>query len=201
MSRPRGFTLVELLIAMVIFSIVTVMAYSGLNTILRAEEQLAYNSNRLKNLQRTLFLIGQDLTQVVGRSSRDSFGDLQPPLVANELGLMRMEFTRSGWLNPANLHRSHLQRVGYGVEEDKLIRYHWNFVDRDQGVEPYRSELLTGVTDLKSRFFTQEGEWSGVWPPLKDELQTAMPIGVEITLTLKPEGSVRRLYRLIQYHW
>ncbi|QEP44364.1 type II secretion system protein GspJ [Ectothiorhodospiraceae bacterium BW-2] len=197
----RGFTLVELLIAMVIFSIVSMMAYGGLNAVLRAEEQLSQNSTRLKNIQRALFLVGEDITQLVGRQVRDSYGDSQPALFASELGLLPLEFTRSGWLNPAELKRSRLQRIGYTIEEETLVRYHWTHLDREQSIEPFRSALLQGVVSMSTRFLDKERQWQDHWPPLGDETQTALPLGVELRVELKPEGEVRRLYRLINYHW
>ena len=132
--QKNGFTLIELLIAMVIFATLSLMAYGGLNTILSAEEKVRGHSERLKQLQRSWMMIGQDLTQLIGRSVRDNYGDIEQPLRASEMGEIQLELTRSGWSNPAGVKRSELQRVGYGVVDGGLIRYSWRVVDRAQAL-------------------------------------------------------------------
>lgn len=201
MKATRGFTLIELLIAMVIFATLSLLAYGGINTLIKAEEQVGSHSKRLKQLQRSWMMIGQDLTQLVERSVRDNYGDRQSALLASEVGDIQLELTRSGWNNPAGIKRSELQRVGYGVVDGVLTRYSWRAVDRAQDSEPQQHRLLDGVENLKLRFLDQQQQWHQSWPPLGVGDETALPAGVEVTLELEHEGEIRRLFRTVDFVW
>ena len=50
----QGFTLLELLVALAIFAIIAIMAYSGLSVILTTHLQTNQHANQLANLQKTL---------------------------------------------------------------------------------------------------------------------------------------------------
>ena len=74
----------------------------------------------------------RDIEQVVPRTVRDEYGDAQSPLVGGE----DLQLTRAGWRNPGGRQRSTLQRVGYALEEQQLVRYCWSVLDRAQDSEP-----------------------------------------------------------------
>ena len=104
----QGFTLLELLISLVIFSLIAAMAYGALNNILIARSQTEAKVQKLYQLQMALTLMERDVEQAVDRPARDGYGDEKPALVGNEYGDYLLEFTRTGWLNPLNSPRSHL---------------------------------------------------------------------------------------------
>ena len=76
----RGFTLVEVLIAMAITALVSVVAYSGLSAALSGAESLRSSAARSHDLQQTLGLLSRDLRQVVNRPVIDEFGQRVPAL-------------------------------------------------------------------------------------------------------------------------
>jgi len=67
----RGFTLLELLIALAIFSLIAVLAYSGLVSVLRVDAQVAQVTQQLTRLQLTFQRLQQDITQLVHRPIRN----------------------------------------------------------------------------------------------------------------------------------
>ena len=199
-KASSGFTLIELMIALVVFSVVSLLAYGGLDTVLEAEEGTRRHSERLKQLQRSWFRIGQDLNQLVGRGIRDEYGDSLDPLVAGDFGRYQLEFTRGGWSNPADQRRSTLQRVAYGIEDEKLYRYNWVMLDRAQGAEPQRTLLLHGVNELQLRYLDAGGNWQQGWPP---PANTAIvtPEAIEVLMDTQQEGEIRRLFRTSAQVW
>jgi general secretion pathway protein J len=98
------------------------------------------------------------------------------------------------------LLRSHLQRVAYKLEENRLSRLHWPHLDRTQEMEPYESVLLDEVENAGIRFLDDSNEWHNEWPPLNATGQTtgtAMVLSaIEVTLELKDWGELVRLYRV-----
>ncbi|MBF0470004.1 MAG: type II secretion system minor pseudopilin GspJ [Gammaproteobacteria bacterium] len=209
MSRlsHQGFTLMELLIALAMFALLSAMAFGGLNSMLKTEQQLESHSQQFKQLQRALYILGEDLNQLAGRAIRDQYGDRQPPLQSQEVGQLLLEFTRAGWANPARQPRSTLQRVGYGVEEGVLSRYSWRVLDRGYASEPDKAELLHEVEEIRFRFLDQEGAWLEGWPPIEQSTtgegsrSTPLPRAVEVTVTVARYGELRRLIRTVGVTW
>ena len=199
-NHISGFTLIELLIALVVFATLSLMAYGGLDAVIKADERLREHSSSLKRLQRTWMMLGQDLTQLIGRSIRDNYGTPQPALIASEMGEYLLEFTRGGWPNPKGVKRSQLQRVGYGVSDERLIRYSWSVLDRAIDSEPRQYALLENVRRLNLRFMDSKGGWHQSWPPLGDDSES-LPIAAEVVLEFSNGIEFRRLFRTTDYVW
>jgi general secretion pathway protein J len=185
-------TLVEVLVALAIFGILSMMAYGGLNAILRADEATREQAQALSRLQRAVNLVGSDLEQALARQVRGGYGDRLPAMEGVEPDWL--EWTRGGWRNPAGHARSDLQRVAYVVRGGALERLSWEMLDRVQDSEPRREVLLEEVEGMGYRFFDQQGLWREVWPPDRQpESMGTLPRAVEVTLTTRRWGEVRRL--------
>jgi general secretion pathway protein J len=192
----RGFTLVELLVAITIFSILAVMAYGGLNSVLHARQAIEVQSKRLQALQQTMLFLSRDLSQLAPRAIRDEYGERQPPLLGQTDKQPGLEFTHAGWSNPAWQPRSTLQRVSYVIEDQQLIRYSWTMLDRAPDSKPYRFPLLDRVLSMKLRFMDAKQNWQLQWPlPSTDPAtQMNLPQAVEVVVELEDLGTVRRLF-------
>lgn len=195
-TRPYGFTLLELLVAIAIFAVVALLAYGGLATVLDAREGTAAGAARLRALQQTMLMLQRDLDQLAPRGIRDEYGDAKPALHGDSDWL---EFTRGGWSNPAQQPRSQLQRVAYALREQRLVRAHWQVLDRAQDSAPFEAELLDQVRLLRVRFLDAQNEWQDTWPPLQQDVvagDAAPPRAVEFTVELEHWGTVTRVFRL-----
>lgn len=195
--RPRGFTLVEILVVLVVFSVLSVMAYGGLNTVLTLRAKVAEAMERTAALQKGYLRLRNDFHQLRARPARDAFGEPQPALVVRADGAV--EFTRSGWRNPLSHARSALERVAYRLEDGKLIRENWPVLDRAQGSEPAEVVVLEQVEELAWRFLDGDRQWQATWPDATAAAATPgalpdPPQAVELTLQLKDLGEVRLLF-------
>jgi general secretion pathway protein J len=96
------------------------------------------------------------------------------------------QLTHSGWPNSAGVPRSTQQRTAYRIEDNELIRYHWNVLDRTVNNIPVATILLDEVDSLTFRFLQTNGDWSDQWPPISAQTSSNsinMPRAVEIILT------------------
>lgn len=193
-----GFTLLEVLVAMAIFSIVAYMAYGGLDAVLRQQQVLEASANRLRAVQFAVRQLSTDFGQIQPRSVREELGEgWKPALVADGRDLDSAELTRAGWSNPLGRHRSTLQRVAYRVEDGVLIRSYWPVLDRLLEQEGFESELLDGVESFELRFLDARGEWVDQWPAsdLADDTPL-LPRAVEIVLLLDDWGEISRIMEI-----
>jgi general secretion pathway protein J len=217
--KRHGFTLVELLVALFITTIIFAMGYSALSQALINRKQVDEQAARLSNVQQALRIMEQDFELLQPRPVRDLLGSgYQHPLVLNQnlsagtsasgrgassgsaaqQGLAYISFTRGGWANPAGLPRSELQRVSYLVRDGKLIRQHLPELDTTGAVLVEERELLDQVEALSFRFMDDGLTWEDNWPtPIiarssAHDLLRARPVAIEITLKLKDWGTLVR---------
>jgi len=182
----RGFTLLEILIAMAVFAIMAAMAYAGLSAVLDAREGTAKRSETIAQLQQTLYLLNEDLTQAIPRSIRDEFGSDQLAFTGGN-GEELLTFTRSvpDWSESPS--RSQLQRVSYRMENGALYRQVWTILDRTQQSQFRRKKLLSADA-INVRFYSEE--WLDTWPAGGGE----MPKAVSLTLSLAGLGELQRIF-------
>jgi general secretion pathway protein J len=192
-----GFTLLELLVAVAIFSVVGVLALSGYTQLQKQSEYAAQRLDRTRQVQRAVQTLAQDLEQVEPRPIREPIGEaLLPSLMLGVTTEYRLQLTRAGWSNTAGLPRPTVQRVGYRVENQELWRDHWPVLDRTLGVEPVRERMLTGVRSITFRVLDGSRTWVDQWPEpqaIDPAEARRRPAAVEITIELDDWGTIRRL--------
>ncbi len=202
-ATTKGFTLLELLIAIVLFSMISTAAYKLLTSTTRAQEVTQSILYELDKLQRAETIVEQDLFQIVRRMITDETGP-QPALQVPGNGEMLMEFTRSGWQNPLQAPRSTLQRVAYAHEGNELVRYYWPTLDRIPTTARMRQLLMTEVRSVNVRLLDQHNHWLTVWPHSSLPVDqgnnlTRLPLAVEITVVHEKMGPMVTVVPLSTY--
>lgn len=194
----HGFTLLELLVAVAVFAILSAMAYGGLRNVIDNSMHTETSMQRLQQVQLAMVSISRDFTQLSQRNIRDEYGNTNNYILTGEGTDVFIEFSRGGRRNPAELLRSHLQRVAYKIEDNTLSRLHWPHLDRTQEMEPYESILLEDVENANIRFLDSNNEWHNEWPPLDATGQadgsTVVLTAIEFSLELQDWGELVRLF-------
>jgi general secretion pathway protein J len=196
--QSGGFTLLELLVAMAIFAILGTLALSGYTELQQQSEYAEQRLERLREVQRAVQALAQDLAQIEPRPIREPLGEsLVPAVFAMDSVEYGLQFTRAGWSNTAGLSRPTLQRVGYRLDGEGLWRDHWPVLDRTLATEPTRVKLLGEVRSVRFRFMNAARDWVERWP-VSDGSDVAgserlRPAAVEIVLDLEDWGEIRRV--------
>ena len=96
----KGFTLIEVLVAISIFSILSALAYGTLNQTITSSEKLEDLNTRMQSLQRGFSQIDQDYIQLAKRPIRSEIGNTQiGAMTSNHANGYLIEFSRHGWPN------------------------------------------------------------------------------------------------------
>jgi len=182
---------------MVVFAIMAGLAYGALNQTLLSADILSARMDRLQSIQRTIRHVGEDFMQLTPRPVRNDLGSGYSPALQTGIQTgFALELTRGGWSNPIVLSRGTLQRVAYRLEEDELVRYHWNVLDRTLSNPVIGVTLLDDVESVVFRFMQDDGEWVEQWPPTQQVGPAALrlrPRAVQFILTLVDQGEITRL--------
>ncbi|CAN0606534.1 unnamed protein product, partial [Ectocarpus sp. 12 AP-2014] len=159
----KGFTLMEVLIAVAITAVIGLGVWQVLNGVILSRDRVNEAGDAFDQLQRTMLLLERDLTQLVNRPARDMFGDYQPALTSRE-DEFDLVLTRQGWRNPLGTRRSSLQRAAWEYTGEELRRRQWRTVDRGQEDNSEDVLVLADVTAFEIRFLDNERSWSDGWP-------------------------------------
>jgi general secretion pathway protein J len=194
-----GFTLIELLAAMAIFSLLAVAMYGGTQFVMLEREIIMERQGFLRELQRAVRYLNDDLSQLQNRPVRDELGRDYIAALSAQPGLdYVLELSRDGWRNPAQSARGTLQRVQYRLEEETLIREYWPVMDRILGMEGREQELISGVDEFVIAFLDESGEWQESWPVATTGSGQAAPLPVAVRYRLETQsfGEIERLVQI-----
>lgn len=174
-AGQRGFTLVELMVALLIFSMISAAGVMLLSASVKTQAAVSEKLDALAAQQRLNAVLTNDLAQALPRTNRNGAGDRAPAFQAGPQGFPLI-FVRSGWSNPTGASRSNLQKVEYRLQEGRLERLAYAMTDGAEVLEP--SIFLENASDARLRFRVK-GEWRESWDP---ERADALPDALELTM-------------------
>ncbi|MBT8091786.1 MAG: type II secretion system minor pseudopilin GspJ [Gammaproteobacteria bacterium] len=207
-ATRKGFTLIEVLVALAIFGVLSLLAYISLSQTLANSDMLGERMTRLQSIQKSISYLSSELLQVAPRPVRVELGGVPLPALQSSLASeFALQLTRGGWPNFAGAPRSTMQRVAYRIEDGDLLRYHWYVLDRTLNSQPVATVMLEDVSSLTFRFLTGNDDWADQWPPLSSQaapqsqatsFNVELPRAIEIILVLENEGEITRIVEVLK---
>ncbi len=184
----RGYTLIEVLIAVSVFAILAGSVYLALSALSEAAFVQRERSEELAGLQLAVVRLESDLRQLVSRPVRRADDSLAPALE----GLRdRFEATRAGWTNPGDQRRSQLQRFGWRQRDEVLEREFELVTDPVGGRAQQTETMLDAVGGFELEYRSVEGRWLDQWPP--EGAPAALPSAVRYRLRTARFGDIERI--------
>ncbi|MGI1946042.1 type II secretion system minor pseudopilin GspJ [Shewanella glacialipiscicola] len=194
-SVQRGFTLLEMLIAIAIFAMIGLASNAVLSTVLTNDEVTRTFSTRLKALQQGFGAIERDLAQMVARTPRLLEGGRGSTVFQTGNDILESEsealvFYRLGWLNPDGLlPRGSLQSVAYVVREGRLERWYFPYPEPEFGAEPIKTVVIDKVLSVEYSFFMDD-KWE------RKVEATKLPKAIAIEIEIEGLGKIQRKFLL-----
>ena len=177
-SRNRnGFTLVEMMVALFIFAMLSVAGVIMLRSAVDSDAVTAENLGQMAEMQRFVSLMEADLSQALPRTYRDDDGGRMPAFASNigEPPAAYLKFTRGGQSYVNGEPRSNLERVEYRLTDGNLERLRYRMTDGGSIDQP--AVLIANIDSLALRFRDRRGQWSDRW---ETERLTELPRAIEI---------------------
>lgn len=207
-EKQRGLTLPELLIALLIFAMISGASVYALRLSVEGREQLEDADKDIRDMQIARLILKQDLAQLAPRTVRDGFGNSYPAAFLGGDGLafrppkegerLLMAFVRRGWTNPEDrAPRSSLQAVEYLMIGDALVRRVRPYLDDARDQKRTDRVLIGGLKSAAVSFYSGETggrlTWVDLWPSVGG---SDPPKAVRLIVTTERFGELEQLFWL-----
>ena len=193
MNLARGFTLIEVLVALVLLAITAVLAWQATSAMVDGEMRLSREAQRWRGLDMALSRLEADLRQAQPRAIRVATGKEAPWIAAIEAnGSSAIVFSRAGGefaVEPGLAG----QRIGYRLRDGALEVLYWPTLDRTAGIEATSYRLVEGVTGFRVDHLSASGTWLTGWPRFGE---SDLPRAVRVLLTLESGEAIERWFAL-----
>jgi general secretion pathway protein J len=176
-----GFTLIEMMVALLIFAMLAAAGVSLLTFSVRAQAAATQRLGAVADDQRMASLLASDLAQAMPRITRDVIGANQPAFRGtNGVGAVPMlRYVRGGWTNPDGNARASIQRVEIALDQGRLERRTYAMVD---GTTAGPAMVLAdNVENIRLRY-RDKGGWTESW---QNPAPVSMPKAVELIVKRK----------------
>lgn len=195
-THYQGFTLIELMIAITVLAIISTMAYSGLNSILKSHEILSKKQDSFNQLIQIITPLQREFRTIVPRPIHDKYNSVLPALKLEKTNILSFSFTHGGIPNPSGLVKSSLQRVDYFFSEKTLTKRIWLTVD-NYNTDDHRDEIIsTTLNQFKIEVLGFDGVWYSQWPNNKNDPPDLLPKAIKFTVAMPEFGEISRLIEL-----
>lgn len=187
-SSQHGFTLIELMVALLVLAVLGVVLASGMNQVTRWYHQLSDEMSASSQLLKAQALLMSDLLQLAPRSISDVQGTPLPACLSYADGgfeCTRFDNQEAG---------SGLMRIGYVVDKEGLWRLRWPSLDRAGIAEPLRQQVLSEVTAMTVEWLDATGQTFTQWPPAGANALTQLPSSINVVLLSAQQEVVRMVF-------
>lgn len=195
MHARKGFTLLEVLIALTVFAILATITSTALHHAFSTRTHINEQAKTLNELQLALTLLARDSQQVVSRSIHGE-GMQEFPMFIGQKNYY--EFTRDGVINPLALEqRSTLKRIAILCQGDKLIRRSWLALDPVNHKHFEDKILLSRLTNCQFNYLNRNlqllPEWRGSIGGSSKIAKEPLPKAIQVNLAMAAWGSFNYL--------
>ncbi len=185
MTKRSGFTLVELLVAIAIFAVLSALGWKVFDYLIKIKERNTQHEQRLGQLQEAYQQVLRDTVQIVPVTANVA-GQVQPAVMLQN---GQLTFSKTGVTDPLMQGIPPEERVEYiyKADEKKLYRYKYKNLNQTGNDQPETSVLLDSVDQFQIMLLNpnEMAQWPEVTLSENDVTQAKiLPRGLKINLTV-----------------
>jgi general secretion pathway protein J len=197
MKKQAGFTLVELMVAIIIFAIISIISYRTLSSLVTTKQVVTSTQDKWSGVVNTISLISNAWSRSIPLVVRDENGNLIPSVIGkNKLERSsdaQLELTLSGYIHDPVFGSTRPRRIGFRFSDGKLYLVTWPVLNRVRTTQPQIDLLMDNVTSFQQSFIYPDKKWYDDWPPPGTSIDE-VPEGMRITIVMKSGETIIRQY-------
>ncbi|MDR1530243.1 MAG: type II secretion system minor pseudopilin GspJ [Burkholderiales bacterium] len=194
MKRITGFTLMEVLIALMIFATISVLAYRAVGAMTDSEFRLSQEAAHWRLLEQFFTRFEADARQALPRPMMDGNRKLPAWQTTNDgRGRLSLQFARAATRLPAAVGTQQGQRIAYEWRDGHINIQYWPAFDNVPSAVPQTYRLLDDVTLFHVDYLTQSDSWVENWSS-SDE--AALPRAMRVRIAMRNSAIVERIFAL-----
>ena len=175
--KPRGFTLIELMCALLILSLLALMSFRGLGAVLDARDHVRQETEKWRGVTAFLSRFQRDLQLSAPRPVRAASG--------------RIEFSRFAAAEDIDTPR----RVAYVLNANREIElWLWPGFDALPNAQAARYPVLSAVALFELQYLDTELAWVDAWP--RSERDAPLPRALRLRVVLASGEELVRVFAL-----
>lgn len=187
----KGFTLVEMLVALAIFGLISAAGVTVMRFTVDNQAVVRAHTDRIGAFQRTRAILKADLAQAADRRTRALDGSASRVSFfgasSDRPGLL-LRFARRGWDNPAGEPRASVQYVEYRIVDGRLERLARSDLD---GAALGTPQVLIDRLRSATVTFLWHGQWIETLPGSPVD---ALPQAVRLDMAIDGIGAVSQFF-------
>jgi general secretion pathway protein J len=190
-AAARGFTLIEVLTALLLLSLLALMSYRGLGAVLDAREHVTLETDKWRRVAAFVARFERDVQLAAPRPVRSASGTA--PAWRGETGAAspRLEFSRFAATEGVDSAR----RIAYQLNEKQEIElWLWPGLDVAPGTPPLRYPVLAGVRAFELQYLNPGLSWVDAWPTSAGD--PPLPQAVRLRIVLVSNEEIVRIFAL-----
>ncbi len=191
----KGFTLIELMVAVIIFAIISTISYRVISSLVTTKEIVTKSQAKWGGLSLVMNKFEMARNRVLPLPVRGSDGNLLASLIGkNKLSGAfdsQLEMTLSGSIGDNVMGSSPPKRIGFRFYKNTLYLVSWPVLNRVVTTKPDIDLLVPDVTNFNLQFLYPDKQWRDTWPPEGGDMGS-LPSGIQMNLQLKSGESVMR---------
>ncbi len=197
--NSQGFTLIELMVAIVIFAIISIMSYRIISSLVTTKQVVTQAQDKWGGIARAVSKMSTGWSRVIPLAARDENGILVPAVLGkNKLNGnfdAQIEFTMAGFIGDTQYGSVSPKRIGFRYLNGKLYMITWLYMNRVIGNKPQVDLLLDNVANFTVEFLYSDKQWRDTWP-LDAVNFTTIPSGFRINLKMKSGEEITRQWAM-----
>lgn len=195
MKNNRGFTLIELMIAIMIFAILTIISYRTISALIATKETVTRVQDKWGGIAKAVAHLASAWNRTIPLVIRDENGIMVPAVIGkNKLESKydaQIEMTLSGYIGDQIYGSSPPKRVGFRFVGGKLYLVTWPVLNRVLTTQPQLDLMLEDVDTFKVSFLYADKQWYDNWPPDLSSMAT-LPPAFKIYIKMKSGEEITR---------
>jgi|GEM_PF-6212447 len=188
-SQNKGFTLIEILIALAIFAVIGIAAAVCLHQMINYRTRLTAQADQWRELAIARLLIQKDYSNAVNLSDKDLWANLLPKFSgqSGQVTLTRWNHQQASWVKQTPMFIG----VTYSLSGQNLVR-----TIKSATGQAMQNVIAQHVTSLNIKYLNHAKQWMSSWnivenSSVHNQSPSHLPSAIRVILNVVGVGAVQ----------